>query len=144
MNLIWEQIDVDGSGEIDYSEWALAAANKEKLLTDKRLQQAFTMFDLDKSGFISADELHEVLDPITKTKTQRADWKQIISDIDENGDGVISFKEFKSIMIELIMGTTADVIEYRKSLKMSVKTTAEGVTQEAAQHIDLSSNWPES
>jgi Ca2+-binding EF-hand superfamily protein len=36
--LIWEQIDVDDSGEIDYSEWALAATNKEKLLTDKRLE----------------------------------------------------------------------------------------------------------
>jgi Ca2+-binding EF-hand superfamily protein len=83
------------------------------------------MFDLDKSGFISADELHEVLDPITKTKTERADWRQIISDIDENGDGLISFNEFKSIMIELIMGT-ADVIEYRKSLKVSIKSTAEG------------------
>ena len=75
VNLIWEQIDVDGSGEIDYSEWALAAANKEKLLTEKRLQQAFSMFDVDKSGFISADELHEILGPITKVKTSKSDWK---------------------------------------------------------------------
>jgi len=37
VELLWLQIDVDGSGEIDYSEWALAAANKESLLTDKRL-----------------------------------------------------------------------------------------------------------
>jgi hypothetical protein len=89
------------------------------------------MFDLDKSGFISAEELHEVLDPITKAKTERADWRQIISDIDENGDGLISFKEFKTIMIELIMGT-ADVIRYRNSLKLSDKTTAEMLNQEEA------------
>ncbi len=109
VNIIWEQIDVDGSGEIDYSEWVLAAANKEKLLTEKRLQQAFNMFDVDKSGYISADELHDILDPITKTKTSKSDWKNIINDIDENGDGLISFKEFKSIMIELVMGAS-DVI----------------------------------
>lgn len=40
------------------------------------------MFDVDKSGFISAHELHEILDPITKTKTSKSDWKKIIDDID--------------------------------------------------------------
>jgi Ca2+-binding EF-hand superfamily protein len=35
----------------------VAAANKEVLLTDKRLKQAFLMFDIDGSGFISAEEL---------------------------------------------------------------------------------------
>ena len=42
---LWAQVDVDGNGDIDYTEWALATANKEALLTDKRLQQAFKMFD---------------------------------------------------------------------------------------------------
>ena len=74
------------------------------------------MFDVDQSGYISADELHEILDPITKTKTSKSDWKNIITDIDENGDGLISFKESKTIMIELIMGT-GDVIRYRNQLK---------------------------
>ena len=74
------------------------------------------MFDVDQSGYISADELHEILDPITKTKTSKSDWKNIITDIDENRDGLISFKEFKTIMIELIMGT-GDVIQYRNQLK---------------------------
>ena len=57
LDILWAQIDSDGSGQIDYTEWALAAANKEVLLTDKRLKQAFLMFDIDGSGFISAEEL---------------------------------------------------------------------------------------
>ena len=74
VDLLWQQIDVDGSGEINYSEWAIAATNKEALLTDRRLAQAFNMFDVDRSGFISADELHQMLDPITTTKTSKSDW----------------------------------------------------------------------
>lgn len=66
---------MDGSGEIDYSEWAVAAANKEQLLTDRRLAQAFNMFDIDKSGYITADELHQILDPLTSAKTSKSDWK---------------------------------------------------------------------
>lgn len=30
-------VDVDGNGDIDYTEWALATANKDALLTEKRL-----------------------------------------------------------------------------------------------------------
>jgi Ca2+-binding EF-hand superfamily protein len=98
---------VDGSGEIDYTEWALATANKEALLTEKRLKQAFNLFDIDSSGFITADELRQVMNPlITGQKTSNAEWKKLISEIDENGDGLISFDEFKSLMRELILGST--------------------------------------
>jgi calcium-binding protein CML len=64
------------------------------------------MFDVDKSGFISADELHQILEPITSAKTTKSDWEHIIKDIDDNGDGLISFKEFRGLMIELIIGTS--------------------------------------
>jgi Ca2+-binding EF-hand superfamily protein len=30
----------------------------------------------------------------------------MIKEIDENGDGMISFPEFKSLMIELLIGTS--------------------------------------
>ena len=40
-NLVFSKIDVDGSGEIDYSEWVLATINKENLLTDERIKQIF-------------------------------------------------------------------------------------------------------
>jgi calcium-dependent protein kinase len=106
VDMLWDQVDVDGSGEIDYTEWALSTVNKEVLLTDKRLRQAFSLFDLDNSGFITAEELQEVLDPLTDTKTSRAEWKKVIMDIDGNGDGQISFEEFKNLMREIIMGNS--------------------------------------
>jgi Ca2+-binding EF-hand superfamily protein len=37
--------DQDGSGEIDYSEWAVATINKRAILSDERLKEAFSLFD---------------------------------------------------------------------------------------------------
>ena len=38
VDILWDNVDVDGSGEIDYTEWALGTVNKESLLTEKRLR----------------------------------------------------------------------------------------------------------
>ena len=54
---IMQIADADGSGEIDYSEWIIASVNKRKLLSQEKLELAFNLFDKDKSGSISADEV---------------------------------------------------------------------------------------
>lgn len=33
--------DIDGSGEIDYSEWLMATVNKKNLVTEDKLKTAF-------------------------------------------------------------------------------------------------------
>jgi calcium-dependent protein kinase len=38
---LFEAADTDGSGEIDYSEWAVATANKKNCLSDEKLKSAF-------------------------------------------------------------------------------------------------------
>jgi calcium-dependent protein kinase len=50
VNMIWDKIDVDRSGKIDYSEWMMGTLNKRDLLTDSRLKKAFNLFDIDGSG----------------------------------------------------------------------------------------------
>ena len=40
-------VDADNSGEIDYQEWVMVAASKERLLQKDKLEQAFNMFDKD-------------------------------------------------------------------------------------------------
>ena len=49
--------DIDGRGEIDYSEWLIATLDKKNLVSDDKLRQAFSFFDKDGSGSISVDEL---------------------------------------------------------------------------------------
>ena len=58
---IFATADTDGSGEIDYSEWAVATISKENILTEEKMKQAFNMFDKDKSGSISSEEVKAVL-----------------------------------------------------------------------------------
>jgi calcium-dependent protein kinase len=34
---VFEKVDIDGSGQIDYSEWVVATINKKNLLTKEKL-----------------------------------------------------------------------------------------------------------
>ena len=45
-----------------------------------------------------------MLDPLTDLRASRAEWKKVLMEVDGNGDGLISFEEFKSLMQEVIMG----------------------------------------
>ena len=42
---MFDRIDIDKSGEIDYSEFVMATINEKNLLTKEKLQAAFNMFD---------------------------------------------------------------------------------------------------
>ena len=58
---MFEAVDIDKSGYIDYSEFVIASMNEKQLLTNEKLQAAFNMFDKDGSGMISATEIKQVL-----------------------------------------------------------------------------------
>jgi len=44
---MFEKIDLDGNGTIDYTEFVMATINEKNLVTNERLLQAFKMFDKD-------------------------------------------------------------------------------------------------
>ena len=46
-------VDTNGSGQIDFTEFLVAASNEEKLLEEIRLENAFNYLDADHSGFIT-------------------------------------------------------------------------------------------
>ena len=97
---IMEIADTDKSGSIDYSEWVVATINKNQLLSDEKLKQAFELFDIDGGGTISSSEIKEVLG-IGKAFDEKI-WDEIIGEADIDGDGEISFKEFKFMMVKLL------------------------------------------
>jgi len=95
---MFDLVDLDHSGFIDYSEWIVAAISDTALTSTDKLQLAFKMFDKDGSGLISANEITNVL-KIDDEHTEEIEY--LLSNVDTNGDGEISFEEFCLMMKKL-------------------------------------------
>jgi calcium-dependent protein kinase len=98
---MFNAVDTDRSGFIDYSEFVVAAMQQRQLTSQDKLQAAFRMFDKDGSGIISADEIREVLQFGGSTTMSTEAIDAIIKQVDANGDGEISFEEFVQMMTNL-------------------------------------------
>ena len=61
VNKIFDQIDINQSGRVDFSEFIVAAMNIEKLISIKKIEQAFKIFDQDNNGFINKQELENIM-----------------------------------------------------------------------------------
>jgi calcium-dependent protein kinase len=96
---MFSRVDIDNSGFIDYSEFVVATMSEKNLFSEKKLKAAFKMFDADDSGYISRDEVKQSFMKITKISEE--ELEEIVSQVDENGDGEISFEEFKEIMTKI-------------------------------------------
>lgn len=73
-----------------------ACANKESLLDEKQLKISFQFFDKDGSGTVTTEELKDALG-VGKNIDEDV-WKEVIKEVDINGDGEIDFEEFKVMM----------------------------------------------
>lgn len=96
---MFDFVDTDQSGYIEYSEFVMATINEKKLLSTERLQAAFKMFDKDNSGNITPAEIKSVLSADSNIPANV--MKAIIDQVDENGDGEISFQEFVHLMTKV-------------------------------------------
>ena len=97
---IFQKVDIDGSGFIDYSEWVVATINKERLLTREKLQAAFNLFDKDGGGTVSAHEIKEIL--CSGEDIDDEVWDRIVNEIDEDGNGEIDIEEFTLMMQKML------------------------------------------
>lgn len=91
---MFQSVDTDNSGFIDYTEFVVAATNSSALNSQEKLHAAFRMFDKDGSGIISAEEIREVLCFGGTNSLSAEAVDGIIKQVDENGDGEIQFEEF--------------------------------------------------
>ena len=100
---IYKNLDMDNNGFIEYEEFVRAAVSKEKFTSDNILRFAFRYFDKDDSGEITFDEIEDVFKTSIRDKANLHDTlKQIIKEVDINGDGVISFDEFAHVMKKML------------------------------------------
>ena len=103
VDTIFHNIDMDNNGYIEYEEFVRAAVSKEHFIDTKVIQFAFRYFDKDGSGEITFDEIEEVFKESIQDKSNvHESLKKIIDEVDENGDGIISFNEFADIMKKML------------------------------------------
>ena len=97
INNLFNKLDENKSGIIEYEELIRGLSDKEKLLNEKNMKQAFNFFDQDKNGTITWPEISNV---IFKNKKMTNVFKnQFLKEIQEDGKEVnINFDDFCKII----------------------------------------------
>ena len=89
-----KEVDVDRSGSIDFEEFkALMIARQGD--HQSRLKLAFSVFDKDNSGRITAEEMHDVMSQFELTDSE---LEEMIKEVDQDGNGSIDFEEFCQLL----------------------------------------------
>mmetsp|Transcript_7809 Transcript_7809/g.21329 ORF Transcript_7809/g.21329 Transcript_7809/m.21329 type:complete len:499 (-) Transcript_7809:50-1546(-) len=96
---ILEDVDSDGSGVIDYTEFLAATLDRRLYVQEDVCWRAFRVFDKNGDGKISQEELKAVLDDDGVQDVAGAEaLAKMMQNIDTNGDGCIDFAEFLAMM----------------------------------------------
>ena len=97
VDIIFNNLDTDHNGFIEYEEFIRAAVNKKIFYSTNYLRFAFDYFDRDKNGCISFDEIKNIFFINEKNKKDskaKEQLKKCFQDSDINGNGNLTFDEF--------------------------------------------------
>ena len=89
---MFEEMDIDKNGLINYTEFISALMDYEKI-KENQLLECFNSYDTDDSGKISFKEFCDMIKP--ETEEEKKELKDLYDQFDTDGDGEISLKEFK-------------------------------------------------
>eukprot|EP01066_Platyproteum_vivax_P007222 Platyproteum_vivax@DN2772_c0_g1_i2.p1 len=90
--LIWS-VDLNRSGKIDYTEFLAATIEANVHANEGMCKAAFDIFDTDKTGKISAQELSQVLGGSIHEQSLE-EYESMVREVDSNDDGLIDFHDF--------------------------------------------------
>merc|ERR1712194_10494 len=94
------EVDEDGSGEIEFPEFLELIARKMKKCDSlDEMKQAFQVFDRDNSGSITAAELSHVMRNYGETDVSEEDIAKLIREADFDRDGELSFDDFYTYLL---------------------------------------------
>uniref|UniRef100_A0A336LA48 CSON005862 protein n=1 Tax=Culicoides sonorensis TaxID=179676 RepID=A0A336LA48_CULSO len=98
---IIDEVDADGSGELEFEEFVTLAArfmveeDAEAMLQE--LKEAFRLYDKEGNGYITTGVLREILRELDDQLTND-DLDMMIEEIDSDGSGTVDFDEFMEVM----------------------------------------------
>merc|ERR1712038_300015 len=99
LKALMEEIDIDGSRQINYTEFLAATLDRKRYRESDACWAAFQVFDRDRSGRISKQELAQVLfTEEVQAVVDAADIERVLQECDADHDGSIDFEEFMAMM----------------------------------------------
>uniref|UniRef100_A0A6M2DGI0 Putative troponin c-like protein n=1 Tax=Xenopsylla cheopis TaxID=163159 RepID=A0A6M2DGI0_XENCH len=101
LNDIIKEVDVDGSGELEFEEFVTLAARfmveEDAGAMQAELKEAFRLYDKEGNGYITTAVLREILKELDDKITSE-DLDMMIAEIDSDGSGTVDFDEFMEVM----------------------------------------------
>ena len=97
---IINEVDYFGNKKINYTEFLVATLDVKQFLDDNKLKAMFNQFDTDGSGVITKDNIVTAMQKIGHSITQQ-ELDNIMAEHDMEKNGVISYKEFKYIFLDI-------------------------------------------
>ncbi|CAN1131853.1 Calmodulin-like protein 8 [Linum perenne] len=94
------ETDFLGIGAMNFGDFLNVMAGKMQENIGDELKEAFKVFDRDQDGFISPNELREVMMDLGEKLTE-AEAEQMIREADSDGDGKVNYDEFATMMSSL-------------------------------------------
>jgi len=104
VNEIFNLIDGDNNGYIEYEEFIRGCINKERFITEDIIKFSFRFFDKDNNGEITFEEIKFTFAKSFKKDIQNYEdiITKVIFEVDLNKDGKISYPEFKNMMYSIL------------------------------------------
>lgn len=96
---ILTEVDVNGTGVINYHEFIAATFPVERYATQERLHSLFSKFDVSGSNTISTTSLKDAFTKLGHQLTS-AEVEEIMNEHDVNHDHEITFQEFQAMILD--------------------------------------------
>ena len=94
---LFDSLDQNETGNIEYEELIRALSDKQKLLSEKNLSEAFKFFDIDNNGFITWNEIADIIYP--EGKMPKNIMKEFLEEIGQTDENMkIDYWDFKKIL----------------------------------------------
>ncbi|XP_046992507.1 troponin C, isoallergen Bla g 6.0101 isoform X2 [Schistocerca americana] len=98
---IIDEVDADGSGQLEFDEFVQLAARflveEDAEAMQQELREAFRLYDKEGNGYITTGVLREILRELDDKITEE-ELDMMIEEIDSDGSGTVDFDEFMEVM----------------------------------------------